>query len=84
MLMRIEEILTCAYWLQCHPISFFWNKTTEGGHCIDEVLFFKVNGIANLILDVIVLALPLAMVWRLHMKMKQKLALSGIFLLGGL
>ena len=65
-------------------MAFFWDKTIESGSCINEVQFFKINGIANLILDVIVLGLPLAMVWRLQMKMQQKLALSGIFLLGGL
>lgn len=66
----------------CHPVQAFWDRSR--GKCIDEVKFFMGNGIANLMLDVLVLALPVTMVWRLRMELRQKLALSGIFALGGL
>lgn len=65
----------------CQPISWFWNPH-QPGQCMDEILFFKVNGIMNLILDLIVLLLPIPMLWRLQMYTKKKIALSLIFSLG--
>lgn len=65
----------------CEPVSWFWNRD-QPGHCMDEIMFFKVNGILNLILDLIVLLLPIPMLWRLQMYTKKKIALSLIFSLG--
>lgn len=65
----------------CQPISYFWN-TDQPGRCMDEYLFFKVNGALNLVLDIVVLLLPLPMLWRLQMHSKKKIALSLIFSLG--
>lgn len=67
----------------CQPVSYFWNKL-QTGQCIDEVSFFRGNGITNMILDFFVLILPLPMVWRLDLGLRQKLIISGIFLLGTL
>ncbi|KAJ5154273.1 uncharacterized protein N7500_009712 [Penicillium coprophilum] len=66
----------------CSPVSKAWN-TSEPGHCINEVAFFRWNGIGNMILDFLVLCLPLPMAWRVKTTIRQKCILSGIFLLGG-
>lgn len=67
----------------CEPVSYFWNKAQEG-HCIDEVKFFRGNGITNMLLDILTLILPLPMVWRLDLGLQQKIAVTGIFGLGTL
>lgn len=67
----------------CEPVSYFWNKSGEG-KCFNEIMFFRANGIANMLLDVMILALPMPMVWRLNLAVRQKLAVTGIFLLGSL
>lgn len=67
----------------CDPVSYFWDKD-QPGSCIDEVNFFRWNGIVNLLLDVLVLSLPFPMTWRVKTSIRQKLILSGIFALGGL
>lgn len=69
---------------QCKPIAFNWDKTIEGGTCIDPQTFFWGNSISNLLTDVIILGLPLPMIWGLNMSMGKKIAVTGIFLLGGL
>ena len=63
-----------------YQISLIW---AQKGVCFSRWPLLT-NGIANLMLDVLVLALPVTMVWRLRMELRQKLALSGIFALGGL
>ncbi|KAJ5555276.1 hypothetical protein N7461_003746 [Penicillium sp. DV-2018c] len=66
----------------CSPVAKFWH-TSLPGHCIDEVAFFRWNGVANMFLDFLVLLLPLPMVWRVNTTRRQKWILTGIFLLGG-
>ncbi|KAF3762737.1 hypothetical protein M406DRAFT_18111, partial [Cryphonectria parasitica EP155] len=65
----------------CQPVSYFWNKA-QAGRCFNEVNFFRANGITNMLLDITVLILPLPMVWRLDLELRQKLAVTGMFLLG--
>jgi hypothetical protein len=67
----------------CSPVAKFWD-TSLPGHCINEVAFFRWNGVANLILDFLVLCLPLPMAWRVKSTTRQEWILTGIFLLGGL
>ncbi|KAJ5692632.1 hypothetical protein N7462_002055 [Penicillium macrosclerotiorum] len=68
---------------ECSPIAKFWDPTLPGT-CINEIAFFRWNGAGNMILDVVVLCLPYPMAWRLQVTLRQKLILTGIFLLGGL
>ncbi len=87
----ISSFIVMGYWVACtivaiagcHPVSKNWDKLGPGV-CIDEINFFRWNGICNLIIDVLVLCLPMPMVWRLKIDLKQKLVLSAIFGLGAL
>ncbi|KAJ5220027.1 hypothetical protein N7468_009231 [Penicillium chermesinum] len=74
---------TLAAIFGCWPVAKFWNPSLPG-HCVDEVSFFRWSGIANILLDVLILCLPYPMAWRLQTTLRQKLTLSGLFLLGGL
>ncbi|KAK8061767.1 hypothetical protein PG994_008133 [Apiospora phragmitis] len=42
------------------------------------------GSVPNVVTDVVMIILPLPVVWRLHIDYKQKFALTGVFLLGGL
>lgn len=72
--------LSCA--LQCRPLRGFWDKGIEAD-CFDGNRFFIVNQVFNIIMDFVLLALPLPIIWRLHRSWREKLGLSGIFLIGG-
>lgn len=65
----------------CHPVSYYWNKN-QVGSCINEVDFYRGNGIANVILDFVIFCLPIPMILRLNTTVRQKLIISGIFVLG--
>ena len=71
---------------QCTPVSFFWNQLAGDtlGLCINEYSFLAANAALNITSDIMILLLPMPIVWRLHIKTSQKLAISTIFLLGGL
>lgn len=67
----------------CSPISKLWDSSIPG-RCINEIAFFRWNGVGNMLLDVLILCLPYPMAWRLQTTLRQKWILTGIFLLGGL
>jgi hypothetical protein len=67
----------------CSPVNKFWDPSVPG-NCINQVEFFRYNGVANMLLDVVVLCLPYPMAWRLQTTARQKFILTGLFLLGGL
>lgn len=70
---------------QCRPFkAAFDPEDLFTDRCIDLQAYYWGTTGANLILDVVILALPLHMVWGLKISRKQKLGLSGIFLLGSL
>jgi hypothetical protein len=69
----------------CRPIHFFWNHQPATGYCpvnVDKV--FYIQAIPNIATDLILLALPIPLIWNLHLPNVQKISLIGIFLLGGL
>ena len=69
---------------QCQPAHALWDITYTPRKCMDLRTFFIGSGVPNIILNVIILVLPLPMVWALEIERRHKLALSGVFLLGGL
>lgn len=72
----------------CRPLPYFWlaytNPTTAKGTCIDVPTFFFANGIAAMLIDVFILCIPVPIVYGLQMRLSQKIAVSGILLLGSL
>ena len=85
----ISALVVLGYWiamtilafLGCTPFARNWDKAIAGS-CVNLVAFFRWNGITNLLIDFLILLLPLPMVWRLNVGTRQKLELSGTFLLG--
>ncbi|KAK4541844.1 hypothetical protein LTR36_007376 [Oleoguttula mirabilis] len=69
---------------QCTPVEAAWNKTIPGATCINTTSFWMAYAITNILSDVLVLAMPIPEIFRLQLNLKQKIGLSGLFLLGGL
>ncbi|OBT64340.1 hypothetical protein VE03_06740 [Pseudogymnoascus sp. 23342-1-I1] len=72
--------LICA--LQCRPLRGYWDKSVEAT-CINGNVFFIVNQGFNVVMDFVILALPLPIIFNLKRAWQDKVALSGIFALGG-
>ncbi|KAL8852978.1 MAG: hypothetical protein Q9221_002126 [Calogaya cf. arnoldii] len=66
----------------CTPISYFWTRTGNG-HCVNEMALYYSGGALTVIVDILVLALPMMIVWKLQMNRSKKIGVMGIFLLGG-
>ncbi|KZF23478.1 hypothetical protein L228DRAFT_238042 [Xylona heveae TC161] len=92
--LSICAFLVIGWWIaiwvtaivQCIPHSYFWEQYLNPmakGRCINTYAFFLANGGLSVVTDFIILTVPLPMVWKLQMPTAQKLAVTGIFLLGG-
>lgn len=68
--------------LECKPLSYLWDKSILGGTCINQDQFFRWNGVANLLIDFMILTLTMPIIWHLQLKSRQKLSLTVVFLLG--
>ncbi|OJJ45319.1 hypothetical protein ASPZODRAFT_153015 [Penicilliopsis zonata CBS 506.65] len=68
--------------LLCKPFSFIWDRSIPNGHCASIEVAFTAIGVCNLVTDVMILALPLNFVYRLHMSKAAKLGIYAIFGVG--
>lgn len=76
----IVNVLVAIF--ECKPVSYLWDKSVAGGTCINQNQFFRWNGVANLLIDFMILTLTMPVVWHLKLKSRQKLSLTMVFLLG--
>ena len=83
-----KQILVTS--LQCFPIQAFWQaydpvnpmKPGEFFCGVDVHKFFLGNAIPNIITDILIIIVPLPYILRLHLRVSQKVALVGIFVVG--
>ncbi|KAL4998611.1 hypothetical protein BDV10DRAFT_201141 [Aspergillus recurvatus] len=69
---------------QCSPVQYTWDKEIPGGSCFNQQAFYRYVSPPNICTDLVILVMPMPVVWRLQTRLTQKLALTGVFLLGGL
>lgn len=67
--------------LICHPIVANW-KQIAGSKCGDQVTFYFVSGLINMITDFVVVCLPLPQLYRLRLPQDSKMGLIVVFGLG--
>ncbi|OCL13442.1 hypothetical protein AOQ84DRAFT_436331 [Glonium stellatum] len=66
----------------CRPFAAQWDKTIPGYKCIDTSAYYMSQCVIGAVLDCLVVALPMPMVWGLRLKLSKKIALTAIFGLG--
>ncbi|KAF7718718.1 Uncharacterized protein PECH_004300 [Penicillium ucsense] len=67
---------------QCQPVAHVYDSSIEGT-CIAQGVFYVSTAALNLFTDVIVMAIPIIITWKLQMPVRQKLAVCLILCLGG-
>lgn len=67
--------------MECRPISYFWDQTSEGT-CIDFLAYLEYNSLANTIIDLCIVILPIREVLRLQMSNSKKIGVIATFSLG--
>ncbi|KAI1120305.1 hypothetical protein F5Y10DRAFT_134527 [Nemania abortiva] len=80
----IAYLLTATFTLvfTTNPVQAQW-KYWIPHTTIQKIPFYIVIGVANLLFDIAILAIPQTRVWKLHQSLNRRLSLSLVFLLGG-
>ncbi|KAI1144247.1 hypothetical protein F5Y05DRAFT_364115 [Hypoxylon sp. FL0543] len=65
----------------CYPIEIAWDHDIKGT-CIDYGKVTLITGILNVIIDFILLAAPMPLLWKLQMPKRKKILLSCVFAAG--
>jgi hypothetical protein len=68
----------------CTPVTYNWDKTIPGGHCIDENQVLILVSIPNILLDLAILLLPIPVIWKLNTTTSQNAGLMLTFLTGSM
>ncbi|RBR26935.1 uncharacterized protein FIESC28_00203 [Fusarium coffeatum] len=67
----------------CIPVQAYWDKNIEGAVCkINDAQFFFGTCLTHFALDVVILALPIIEVFKLRLRMGQKVAITALFVIG--
>ncbi|KAF4984314.1 hypothetical protein FZEAL_465 [Fusarium zealandicum] len=68
----------------CQPIYASWDLVAQAtGKCVDKFGFFLAASVANVVMDLIILLLPLRIVIPLQIPRRQKISLLLLFTTGG-
>ncbi|KAI0435745.1 hypothetical protein F4803DRAFT_544504 [Xylaria telfairii] len=77
--LTVYVVLLGLYIGSCQPVRKRWDPLVTGGHCLDSLVFNVIASAVNIVSDTAILLLPQAVIWRLNMPPRQKLAVSLIF-----
>ncbi|KAL5426064.1 hypothetical protein PMIN05_011760 [Paraphaeosphaeria minitans] len=69
--------------LVCQPVEAFWHRE-KPGKCSNFNALFLGTTLVDTIIDLVILILPLRIVLTLHLPIRTKIAVAGIYVLGGL
>lgn len=76
---------TIALLVAPNPISYFWNETvdpSDGRYRYDFYSYYIGNAATNVVCDFVVIAVPIPVIWRLKMRLTQKITVSMVLFLG--
>ncbi|KAF2441995.1 hypothetical protein P171DRAFT_522905 [Karstenula rhodostoma CBS 690.94] len=66
----------------CTPLAYSWDKSIPGGKCGNVMAAYRYIGFPNMIADIILLALPLPAIYKLHVDLAVKIGILITFLSG--
>ncbi|KAE8145013.1 integral membrane protein [Aspergillus avenaceus] len=73
--------ITFLFIFICVPVQKLWYPYLPG-HCINQVGTWIANAISTILTDLIILCLPIPQVWKLQLRLSEKLAVLFAFGLG--
>lgn len=75
---------TVLFIFQCNPISYAWLQWdgTAQGTCLNFGLGAVLHAGTNILLDLLIFALPISQLWKLNLSRKKKLQVMSMFAVG--
>lgn len=70
--------------LECFPLAYTWDKSIPNGRCFNQILWYELTNIPNVVGDVMILVLPIPTVWNLKASTGKKAGIAMVFLMGSM
>jgi hypothetical protein len=89
----VASFLVLGWWIgctvacltNCIPLEWSWiNALADPRYCFNFNIFWMAAGACEVLIDIIILALPIRVVLSLHLSAQKRATIACIFLLGGL
>ena len=77
----IGAMITLVAAFQCRPVDEAW-KIPRPNDCLSQGGMLEGQAIFNLISDITIILLPMPTIWGLHMQLRRRLLLLGVFTVG--
>ncbi|KAM0415857.1 hypothetical protein ACHAPT_013168 [Fusarium lateritium] len=87
-------IVLCFMWIivrtfmtifRCFPVQAYWDKTIPHAVCrIQDTEFFFSTVLTHFLMDLAILVLPIIEVFKLRLRIGQKIAVAGLFVVGSI
>ncbi|MCJ1326381.1 hypothetical protein MMC10_003045 [Thelotrema lepadinum] len=74
--------LTLVEIFACQPFNKIWDPLVTDGWCVNYISLEFYASLINTISDLVIFVLPQLVIWRLHMSLRRKVALSSLFVIG--
>jgi len=72
------------FFYNCQPIAKNWDVTITGGKCIDVAKIVLMYSSLTIVTDIGMIFLPIAVVRKLQLPLREKVALAALFMTGTL
>ncbi|CAI6083273.1 unnamed protein product [Clonostachys chloroleuca] len=74
---------TVANLLNCIPMRYVWiNSLSDPRYCFNYNIFWFASGLAEAVIDILIIILPIKIVLGLHLSIRQKIAVASVFMIG--
>jgi hypothetical protein len=77
-----SPILVFLYLFGCQPVTKAWDPTIPDGHCVDRLSIMLASSVINVVTDFLMIIAPFPVIWKLNMRVWQKLGVTLMFFLG--
>jgi hypothetical protein len=76
-------IMVFSVTFECKPIQANFDASVPG-KCLNNQSGFLISELLNMLLDIALLIIPIPTLWGLRIALRERVALIGIFMTGGL
>lgn len=78
-------VIFFAFIFACHPIERNWDLIPQSlhmDHCIHRPDLYLATAVTDTTVGIILILIPIRIIWRLHVPVRQKLGIAAIFGVG--
>ena len=70
--------------VQCFPLRYLWDRSIAQGRCYNQLLWYKLTCLSNVVADVAIILLPVSTIWTIRVSPAREAGTALVCLTGSL